>query len=321
MSRDRELLIGTSAAVIAASLFAMLGPLSRFASEVGVGAIAFVAWRAIAGTAALGVGIAARREAGAALRAVRALHGRGRLALLVAATMGLTLNLAIFVAFSRIPIALALMLFYTYPAMVVAVDLLTGRERPSVPTLGALALASIGVVLVLVEDLDPASASSLDLVGILLAFSTAVSQTIFVSISRRSYGSVPANAATFVILGVSVVGASTAAVLAGQADDLLAPLRDLDPWPYILLAGVLAAGVSSFLFLSAIRLIGGTRTGILMLLEPVGGTMLAGLLLGEGIGPIRILGGGLVLAGAVVLQLRATPHHEPLVEEAAGPIV
>ena len=83
----------------------------------------------------------------------------------------------------------------------------------------------------------------------------------------------------------------------------------------------MAAGLSSLLFLTAIRRIGGTRTGILMLFEPVVGVILAGLLLGERLAPVQVLGGALVLAGALVLQVRSTPERAPLVEAGAGPVV
>jgi drug/metabolite transporter (DMT)-like permease len=51
------------------------------------------------------------------------------------------------------------------------------------------------------------------------------------------------------------------------------------------------------------------------------GVVLAGLLLGEKLGPIQAVGGVLVLAGALVLQLRSEPDYEAIVETAAGPIV
>ena len=82
-----------------------------------------------------------------------------------------------------------------------------------------------------------------------------------------------------------------------------------------------AAGGSSLRFLTAIRTIGGTRTGILMLLEPVVGVVLAALLLGEALGPLQAVGGVLVLAGALVLQLRSEPALEPLAETHAGPVM
>jgi drug/metabolite transporter (DMT)-like permease len=122
-------------------------------------------------------------------------------------------------------------------------------------------------------------------------------------------------------LGLSFVGSVAIALVIGQAADLGAPFRSRDPWPFVVLAGVAAAGLSSLLFLTAIRRIGGTRTGILMLLEPVVGTVLAGLLLGEALGPVQLLGGALVLAGALVLQVRSVPERAPVVETGAGPLV
>ena len=109
--------------------------------------------------------------------------------------------------------------------------------------------------------------------------------------------------------------------LRSQGASLVAPLRSLEPWPSLLVAGIVAAGVSSLLFLTAIRMIGGTRTGILMLLEPVVGVVLAALWLGEALLPLQVVGGALVLAGALVLQLRSEPALEPLAETSAGPVV
>ena len=82
-----------------------------------------------------------------------------------------------------------------------------------------------------------------------------------------------------------------------------------------------SAGVSSVLFLLAIRYIGGSRTGILMLFEPVVGVVLAAWLLSEALAPVQALGGGLVLAGALVLQLRSAPGTEPIADTDAGPVV
>jgi drug/metabolite transporter (DMT)-like permease len=321
MPRDRDLLVGTLAAVVAASLFGMLGPLSRFGEDAGVGGVAFTAWRAALGVAFLTVLLVARGRVTSSLSAFRGLDRWGRLSLAIAATMGLTLNAAIFTAFGRIPIALALMLFYTYPAGVAATDLLLGRERATVSRVVALALSSVGVVLVLAGGLDASSGVAVDLLGVLLGLCAAASQIVFMTVSRHGYRSVPADAATLVILATSVVGASILGLVVGQGDGLMAPLRSPASWPVLVVAGVAAAGLSSVLFLTAVRTIGGTHTGILMLWEPVVGVILAGLWLGEALEPVQALGGGLVLAGALVLQLRSDPGVEPLVEEGAGPIV
>jgi drug/metabolite transporter, DME family len=321
MPRSRDLLIGTLLALSAAGLFAMLGPVSRFAAAAGVGAIAFTAWRGVIGAVTMGVAITARGGLGPSLTAIRGLDGHGRSSLATAALMGVMLNVAMFVAFSRIPIALALMLFYTYPAGVATVDLLLRRERATAPKIGALGLASLGVALVLAGGLGAEGGLAIDPLGIFLALGASASQVVFMTVSRHGYHGVPTATATFVILCTSGLLVPVIAVAAGQGPDLLVPFRSLEPWPLLLLSGVLAAALSSFLFLSAIRRIGSTRTGILMLSEPVLGTLFAAMLLAEAVNWLQGLGGAMVLAGAVVLQLSTAPEHDPIAEEGVGPLV
>lgn len=321
MSRDRSFLLGTAAAVVAATLFSSLGPLARFAGEAGVDGVAFTAWRAGLGAAFLALLIGARGRLGPSVRAVLNLPRRGRLALAIAALMGVTLNMAIFSAFGIITIALTLMLFYTYPAGVVLVDLALGRERMTLPRLAALVLSTVGVILVLAAGREAGGAGpGVEPLGVVLGLVAAAAQVVFVTVSRHGYRAVPADAATLVILGTAMVAASLVALATGQGDGLLAPFRSVAAWPFLLPAGIAAAGISSLLFLAAIRMIGGTRTGILMLLEPVGGALLAALLLHETLTPAQGLGVALVLVGALVLQVAADPEREPVAEPAAGPL-
>jgi drug/metabolite transporter (DMT)-like permease len=63
------------------------------------------------------------------------------------------------------------------------------------------------------------------------------------------------------------------------------------------------AGIPTFLFLTGIRWVGGVRTGIIALFEPVVGVALAAIVLGEAVGPVQGLGGALVLAAGILLQV------------------
>jgi drug/metabolite transporter (DMT)-like permease len=321
MSRDRALLVGTANALLAASLFGTLGPLSRFAEDAGVGSMAFMAWRALLGMGFLVVVVAARRSVGSGVASIVGLDRRGRTALAVAALTGLGINAAMFSAFSLIPIALALLMFYTYPAGVAVIDVATGRERATATKLGALGLSSLGVALVLVGSLDAGGGPSIEALGVVLGLGAAACQVTFITVSRDGYRSVPADVASIANLLVSLIGASALAVLIGQGADLAAPFGDPETGAILLASGVLAGGFSTVLFLRAIRLVGGTRTGILMLFEPVVGAFLAALVLSEPLVPVQLVGGALVLAGAAVLQLRSAPEHEPLVEAGAGPMI
>ncbi len=171
MARDRDRLLGTLAAIAAASLFGMLGPLARFGAEAGVGGRRVHGLAgASSGVAFLAVLILVRgRGAGSVGGAPRPSRDAAGSPSLIAAVMGITLNVSIFTAFGLVPIALALMLFYTYPAGVAVVDVALGRERATTPRVAALALSFTGVVLVLLGGMDAGAAASISLLGVALA--------------------------------------------------------------------------------------------------------------------------------------------------------
>lgn len=299
-------LIGFGIVIGAAALFGTLGPLSRFAYEAGMEPAAFVAWRAFIGLVATGIYVAWRIRRGATrLVRLRDLPTGARTTLLVAAIAGFTLNLCMFIAFDRITIALALLGFYTYPAMVAAANVALGRERLDQTKAVALGLAIAGMIAVVASQLDPAAGIRLDALGIGLALGAAVSQTLFVVISRAGYSAVPTEQAMAVVLLVSVVGAVAFAVVSGSAASVGYPLTDLGVLPLLLFTGIFAAALPSLGFLTGIRAIGGTRAGILMLFEPVVGVALAAWLLGEALVPIQLLGAVAILAAALLLQRSA----------------
>jgi drug/metabolite transporter, DME family len=285
---------GFAIVIVSASLFGMLGPLSRFAYEAGMEPPAFVAWRAVIGFLALGAYVGWRVRRGAT-RLVRLgdLRVRARAAMLAAALAGTILNLCMFIAFDRITIALALLGFYTYPALVAIANVALGREPLDRARGVALGLALAGMIAVVASQLDPTAGITLDPIGIGLALGAALCQTIFVLLARDGYPEVPTEQAMTTVLLVSCIGAVLVALLAGGTASLL---------PLLIFTGVAAAAIPSFGFLTGIRMIGGTRAGILMLFEPVVGVALAAWLLSEALAPIQIVGAAMILGAAVLLQ-------------------
>jgi drug/metabolite transporter (DMT)-like permease len=313
-------LTGFAIVVVAASLFGTLGPLSRFAYDAGMEPLAFVGWRGLIGVLATAAFVAWRvRRGDEALVRWAGLASRERLMLGIAALTGFTLNFAMFIAFDLVTIALALLAFYTFPAMVAVAAVALGRERLDRPKLVALTLALAGMVAVVAGQLDPAAGIEFNWLGVALALSAAVSQAVFVTISRDGYRSVPTDQAMTVILLTTVACASIVAVVTGAAGTLAFPLTEPSILPLVLFTGIFAAAVPSLLFLTGIRLIGGLRTGILMLIEPVVGVALAALLLDEGLQLIQLLGGAATLTAAIILQRAA--RDEPEIEPAATPAV
>lgn len=305
---------GFALVIGAAALFGTLGPLSRSAYDAGMEPAAFVTWRALIAVIVAGAFVAWRIRSGAvSLVRVRALRPRVRIALAVTMTMGFLLNALMFVAFDLVTVALALLCFYTYPALVAAANIALGHERLDRPRAVALFLALVGMVAVVASQLDPGAGVRFDPLGVALAFGAALTQTVFVVISRDGYSEVPTEQAMALVLLITTIGGATVAILGGQADTLAFPLRSPSVLPLLLFIGTFAAAIPSIAFLRGIRTIGGTRAGILMLFEPVVGVTLAAVLLGETLVPIQLLGALLILGAAAVLQ-RGTGGEAPPTE-------
>jgi len=319
-SSGRTPLFGFVIVLVAASLFGTLGPLSNFAYDAGMEPVPFIAWRAALGTIGIGAFVAWRlARGGERLASLRDLRTPERAALAVACACAAALNLAMFVAFDRITVALALLCFYTYPAMVAGVDIAFGREVLDRTKWIALGLALGGMVAVVISQLDPVAGVKLDGIGVALALVAAVCQTIFMTVSRRGYRRIPADQAMTLILGSSFIIFLVLALGTGSGAALALPVAQPSLLPMLLFAGLFTAAIPSLFFLVGIRVIGGTRAGVVMLFEPVVGVALAAILLGESLQPIQLAGGAAILAAALILQ-RTTPLGDRSATSVTGPL-
>lgn len=299
---------GALIVIAAASLFGMLGTLSRLAYDDGLTPFAWVAWRAAIGAVALGLVIARRRGLRSSLDGLRDASAAARRWLGLAILAGAFLNLAIFVAFQRTTIALALLAFYTYPAMVAATSGLLGHERLDATRRVALLLALAGMVAVVAGGLAPGPAVAVDALGIGLALVAAACQTTFV-VASRGYASIRTEEAMgSILVGSAVIAVVLSAIVDGPAA-LGRPLGDPPLLALLGFVGLFAAALPSFLFLTGIRRLGPVRAGILMLFEPVVGVVLAALVLGEGVTALQAAGGATILLGAALVQRRAGSPH------------
>jgi drug/metabolite transporter (DMT)-like permease len=151
-----------------------------------------------------------------------------------------------------------------------------------------------------------------ELVGFGLALLGSAMQAVYVILGRRGFPAVPTEQAMLVILGGTAVGYFALTLASGALDVALLPFRSPGALPVLAWSGVAGASIPTFLFLHGIRVIGPTRAAIISLIEPVAGATLAGILLAELLGPLQVVGGVLVLAGAALLQRggeAAEPHE------------
>jgi DME family drug/metabolite transporter len=316
MTAERETrrteLAGAGFVVLAAVCFGTLGPLSRFAEDAGVEPLTLVTWRAALGAAVMTAFVAGRLMAGAARPlALGAMPVRDRWFIVAAAIANTVLNLSVFIAFGRISIALALLVFYLYPAFVALVSVVWLGERLDALRWAALAISFTGLVLVLVGA--DGGIGRIDPLGVGLAFVGGLAQVFYVLAARYGFAHVPGpQAAALTMGGAAALYLLVAAATSGLAA-LAAPTTSVAAlWP-VLVAGVIGAGVPTVAYITGIRRLGPSRASILAMLEPVVGVLLAAWLLSERPTSVQVVGGALILVAAALLQLRprgALADHE-----------
>ena len=300
MTNLRGRLGGSLAVAIAASLFGTLGPASRFAYDAGLTPLTFVLWRASLGMLGMLAILAFFRARGRVRLRWTALDRRTLAALGAAVVASLVLNLAIFTAFGRISVALALLGLYMYPALVAI-----GEERLDRGRLVALVLALGGMAVVVLGGTG--GGPGFELAGFGLALLAAAMQAIYMVLGRRGFPAVPTAEATLVVLGGTALGYLVLTLVTGSLDVALLPFRSPSALPILVWSGIGGAAIPTLLFLVGIRAIGPTRAAIISLIEPVAGATLAALLLAELLGPLQLVGGILVLAGAALIQRGGDP--------------
>ena len=299
-------MVGSLLVVSSALSFATLGPLSRLAYDDGLTPLALVAWRALIGAVSLAVFLLLMAGAGRPFVAWRTVPRRQWAVVGLAGTASAFMNLAVFIAFERISIALAMLGFYTYPAIVAVVVIVTGRERLDGGRILALILALVGMVLVVLGQVSPDGGLRLDLLGIALVLVAACLNVAYLFAVREGYLALPAREAALAVLVISLVWYILLAIVSGQTEALGLPLRDPAVLPWLLLAGTVGAALAVVLFTAGLRIVGGVRTSILMPLEPVAASVLALLVLGEALTPVQVVGGALVLGAAVLVERRSS---------------
>ncbi|MFF5669168.1 DMT family transporter [Streptomyces hygroscopicus] len=214
-----------------------------------------------------------------------------------------------FAALSRIPVGVALLVEYLAPALVLGWVRFVQRRPVS-------RAAAIGVVLAvggLACVVEVWSGLSFDPLGLALAFGAAFCQVgYFVLSDHGGDGRDPADPLGVIAYGVLIgAGALTVVgrpwridwtVLAGRADLAGARVPALLLLAWIVVVATVVAYLTGVL---AVRRLSPQVAGVVACLEAVIATVLAWVLLAEHLGVAQVVGGVVVLAGALIAQTSA----------------
>lgn len=295
---------GVLYAVGAGVALGTLGPISNIAYAAGMGSPTFAALRATIGALVL-LALAGRDERRVSIRSLPR-REQGTLALTAGAQA--SLSLAIFAAYGAMSVALVLAVYFSYPVLVAAASTALGRERMTPVRAAALVIALGGLLVIVLGRMGPeAQVSGL---GLALAAVAATCQATYLVVSRNGFTTVPSTQAVTVILaGAAMVTWAVAIPTDALSGKLTAWVLTPSAWVAILFAGAVGAGLAKVWMLKGVRRVGGTRSSVLMLAEPVTGVLLAAVLLSQPIGLPELLGGAGVLIGAVLAQRPAAARR------------
>lgn len=206
-----------------------------------------------------------------------------------------------FLGLQYISAALERLILFAYPTLVVVLSALFLAKPVSRRAMGSIALCYAGIALAVAHDLNVTGEMHEVLIGGGLVFASAVSYAFYLMGNGQAVGRLGAARVT--------AWASTAACLLCLAHFALTrPLGLLvQPAPVLLLAGAMAlfcTVLPVWMVSEAIRCLGAGPVSLIGTLGPVVTLFLGWLILDERIGLFQILGGGLVVAGVMLVGKR-----------------
>ena len=208
--------------------------------------------------------------------------------------VGDALNVVLFfAAYQRTTVAIAVLTHYLTPIFVAVAAPIVLGEKARARTFGAVAVAFVGLVLLL-EPWRVGLGRS-DVIGAALGASSAVFYASNVLFTKRL---VKAFSGSELMFFHGLVATPLLFALVPKAEYALASNHALA----IVLLGALGPGaLGGLLFVWGLRRISASHASVLTLLEPFVAVLLAAAMMGERVGLVSFCGGALILAGAVLV--------------------
>lgn len=199
-------------------------------------------------------------------------------------------TLAYFSALELAPVRLVVVVVATYPIVVVTLDSIADRVRPSARRMAVMAVSLVGLWLA------AGTPTAMPDLGVLLAMTSAVGYSVYLRASQRA------------LTGVRPVVA-TAWVLTGALLTMLAVAVVFTPsWPSTagvglsMLHGVVSTTVPIVAIYAALQRLRASDVAALGPLEPIIATGVAAAVLGETLTTTELVGGAIVVAAIAQLS-------------------
>jgi DME family drug/metabolite transporter len=203
-----------------------------------------------------------------------------------------------YLAIERLPVAVAIVLIFTSPVLVVLWTAIVSRRLPSRQVLIALALSAIGVALV--SQLLAGNLAAFNWFGVSVGVSTAL---LFAAYTLLSGQLSTTSSATIGLLKTFCVSSLLWGGYFGIHGFPVA-LVELQILPKVIYMGIAGSLLPYLLYLWGMKHLQAERAAIVATIEPVIAAGLAWIWFGQSLTILQMLGGALILVAITLLRLR-----------------
>ena len=303
---DRRRAVGIALILVSACSFGSGGLFAQPVYEQGVGWHVLSAWRFGFGALLAWLWVLAWPNARRGLRLL------DRRTVLVAIGLGVlyTVNSGTYYAgLEDVPVSLASLIVYIYPAIVAVIALRVGRRLEGRRPWFALALALAGVALA-VGGIPEGRTPPIGALALIVA--SPIIYSIWIVLSARLAGErresvgrdaadgADAAAATALMISATAATYSIGAIVFGAP---VSPDRiPAAAWPGLVGVGVIATFVAIQTFYAGARRIGAAQAALVSTIEPIWTIVLAAILFGQTLAPTQLVGGAFIIIGVLIAQ-------------------
>jgi drug/metabolite transporter, DME family len=205
-----------------------------------------------------------------------------------------------YVAIQQLPVAVAIVLLFTSPILVILGTAIATRRAPSRLVLLALILSVLGVVLV--SKLLESTPEQVNWLGIGVGLTTAVFFAAYMILSEQLAGTGESVGILLKTYAIASLFWLAYLLTQGLPFTLLAPAH----FPKVLIVGIVGNLLPYLLFLWSIQRVRAERAAIVATLEPLIAAILAWLWFEQTLTLLQIVGGILIISAVTALQLKGT---------------
>jgi drug/metabolite transporter, DME family len=210
-----------------------------------------------------------------------------------------------YLAIQRLPVAVAIVLLFMAPILVVLWTALTSRHLPSHSVLVALSLSIVGVLLV--SNLLASKGTQVEWFGILVGLTTAVFFAAYILLSDRMSATQETIGVMLKVFAVASLFWIAYQLTQGMPWTLLAPENILN----VIYVGIAGNLLPYLLFFWCIQRVQAEQAAIIATLEPVVAAVLAWVWFDQALTLMQLVGGILIVGAITWMQFQTANSLSP----------